>query len=477
MWPLLAVLAAIHLMIPLLNHYNFRTFGFDYAIYNYAFYDYAHFRITPCPVYLTLFPITFLQDHFSLLLMFLAPLYWVLTPIFETFTLLIIQWGLIVWGGWATYKLIEIKTEKAWMALLAMFYYFILFGRFTLYQGDCNLAVMGSALVAVFFYFFETRRFLLSMIFFLVILVSREDFPLWMIFIGIFLWIVHRKDKQKAKFSFAIVIASVFSFVIFFSWVIPALETDEKKFSLFNYAVLGNTPGDAIRFVITHPLKAIQLLFVNHSGDTSHDGVKLSFYIVYGLSGGLLLFYRPSWLIVLIPLLAKKMYNDNPVRWGNELYYSIELATLLPIMVFLVINEFKGIWKPIAAALVCVMALSVTLYFGAHSNYWKYNFFDANFFRSNYPVKDIYKAMSLIPQDARVCASSRIVTHLSNRENAYYFPNIRDAEYVCIYRKGDTFPVTQEEFDRKTNEMLESGKYEVLVDSENFLMVKLKSNP
>ena len=40
------------------------------------------------------------------------------------------------------------------MALLSLIFYFSLYGRYSAYYSDCNLVVMGSALVPVFLYYF-----------------------------------------------------------------------------------------------------------------------------------------------------------------------------------------------------------------------------------------------------------------------------------------------------------------------------------
>src|SRR6218665_3281533 len=139
---LLLGLGLIQLGIPLANHYYLRTYAFDYTAYNFAFYDYAHFRISPCPIYLFPYAVTFLQDHFSITLMLFAPLYWLLGWLTGTYTLLIIQWAIVLMGARFTYKLILLKTDDNHLSLMGALYYFLLLGRYTFAAGDCNLAVM-----------------------------------------------------------------------------------------------------------------------------------------------------------------------------------------------------------------------------------------------------------------------------------------------------------------------------------------------
>lgn len=92
-------LASLHLFIVLINHFYFRTYAYYYGVYNFAFYDYAHLGNHPIPLLFDFSNSTFLQDHFSLLLIVLSPFYWLLNLFFGTYSLLLIQWGAIIYGA------------------------------------------------------------------------------------------------------------------------------------------------------------------------------------------------------------------------------------------------------------------------------------------------------------------------------------------------------------------------------------------
>ncbi|MFC7666757.1 DUF2079 domain-containing protein [Hymenobacter humi] len=81
-------------LLALVNHYLFRTFAYDLGIYNQALWDYAHLRpnVNSVMRYNNLF-----GDHFTLLQPLYAPLYWV----FGSYTLLVVQIGLILVGATA----------------------------------------------------------------------------------------------------------------------------------------------------------------------------------------------------------------------------------------------------------------------------------------------------------------------------------------------------------------------------------------
>jgi hypothetical protein len=481
---ILLAFGAIHLIVVLSNHYLFRTYAFDYSVYNFAFFDYAHGRISPCSIYLFPYNITFLQDHFSLTLMLFAPLYWLLTPLFGTYTLLCIQWVIVMAGAWATYRLIDYKDNYHLLSLLAMVYYLILFGRFNASAADCNLAIMGSAVVPVFLYFFEKEKIWQTFSCFLFLLINREDYAFWLIFICGFLMLVHRRNKPKLKLAFILFTLSIISFIIIFKFIIPALEDENKKYTLFNFAALGSSPLEALQFIIRHPLKAIELLFTNHNGNNYYDGIKLEFYLVYLISGGCLLFLKPAYLIPFLPLLVKKMYNDEPIRWGIESYYSVEVVSILPIMVFLILNDFKNEkLKVILATIICTCAISVTSYeitkpskehIALFGNVKKINFLSNAFYKSDVNVEEINNALRMIPEDAAVCASGGLSSHLAFREKIYTYPKIDDASYICLIKYGDNWPSTQESFSEQLKNLIESGEWRILVDGDNFIMLNRK---
>ena len=413
----LAVFSFINLLIVLLNHYYFRTVALDYAIYNFAFYDYAHFRISPCPAYIYPFPATFFQDHFSLTLIFLSPLYWLIGPITGTYSLLIIQWIFIVAGGWATYKLIELKSKNYKIALGSLIYYFVLYGRYATYTQDVNLAIIGASMVPVFLYYFETNRLLQTLICFIFLILNREDYSLWFFFISLCLILIHRKDASKRKLAFVLMFISIVFFICIFKFIFPAIEDEHKKFALFNFAVIGESPMKAFVFIITHPLQAVKSLFVNHSEESNYDGIKIEFYWLYLLSGGFVLLFRPLYLIPFIPLIAKKMYDDNPLRWSIETYYSIEFVSLMPVFVFLIISEINNTRaRSFLVVFVCLLTTTLTVYRlfvpSPHSivgETHKNNFLDPTFYKTEHDIKGLNKALALIPKDAAVCASCRLL--------------------------------------------------------------------
>ena len=210
------------------------------------------------------------------------------------------------------------------------------------FSGDVNLAIISACFIPIFIYYFEIKKYGIALIILILALFSRENISIWFVFIFIVLAIQHRKEKKAVLFSMTGIFISMIFFVLLFRVFIPALETEDKQFSLFNYSALGENPGEALSFILKNPIETIKLFFINHSGNPAYDGVKTEFYLVYIISGGFVLFLRPQYFIWFIPIVAQKVLNDSFIRWGIATYYSVEVVTLLPLSVFLTLSSLKS---------------------------------------------------------------------------------------------------------------------------------------
>lgn len=475
-------------IMAIANHYYFRTTAFDYGPYNFAFQDYAHFHISTCYIYKVFVNghnITFLQDHFSFLLMYFVPIYWLLNWLTGTYTLLIIQTAFIIWGAYATYKLVILKTTNGWLGVAAVVYYFLLQGRYSAFDEDCNIIIMAACFVPVFIWYFESKKYWAAFIIFLLAMFSREDMPLWFIFVFVVLLIWHRKERKLVYACLGYMVASVICLLVTFKIFIPLIENPKYPYNLFNYGALGDNPQQAFIYILKHPIDTIGLFFRNQSGSPQNDGIKLEFYLVYFLSGGFILFFRPKYIIWFIPLIAQKMLNDDPVRWSIESYYTIQIATLFPLAVFLIVGQLSSGKLQIAISmLLCALALSVTIYENnpAHhkSGYpiqVKRDIFNKSFFNPPYNTKAITEDLKLIPPDARVSASASILPHLAQRKYIYEFPYVNDAEYIAVFAFPDFFKVSANNYcDTLYRSYILDPHWEIIANDFPFYLLKKAGN-
>lgn len=479
---ILIVFGLLLFFMAVANHYFFRTVTYDYGTYNFAFWDYSHFRISKC----TLTPGTFLQDHYSFTLMYFIPVFWLFNWLTGTYTLILIQYSMILIAAWFSYKLVMMKSKDPWLGIGTLLYYFVILGRYTTMSCDCNLAVISSCMIPIFLYFFELKKFFISFVILILALLSRENIPIWFVFIFIVLMIEHRKDKKILLFSAIGILISVLYFILLFKVLIPSIETAHQQYALFNYSALGANPSEALSFILQHPVESVRMLFINHLNNPEYNGIKYEFYWVYILSGGFILFLRPKYLIWFIPIVAQKMLNDNFVRWGISTYYSIEIVTLLPLSVFLVLSEIKSrYFRYGLAAAVCIITIYVTLYklnpancrveWGA--NPAKERIYDKDFFKAPFDIKKVNKLLALIPPDAKVSSSDRILPHISQRQFIYLFPTVEDAEYIVFSMLIDNWMLSHETNEQKRNEYLSNPNWEIIASEYPVVLLKKIQKP
>lgn len=466
--------------IGIYNHYLYKTFTYDYANYNFAFWDYSHFRISPLPT----FRGNFLQDHFSFTLMYFVPIYWLLNWITGSYTLILIQNALIILAAWFSYRLVRLKTDNNWISNGVLIYFFLLFGRYSAFGTDVNLAIMSACFVPIFLYYFEVKKYILSFVILILSLLSRENMPLWFISIFMVLIVSNWKNKTIIILSVTGIFLSALYFLMLFKVIIPKIETPGVKYALFNYAALGEGPGEALVFIFNHPFDFIKLFFVNHLDNPEFDKIKMEFYLLYLISGGFILFLRPKYLIWFVPIVAQKVLNDDPFRWGNATYYAIEIVTILPLSVYLIISSIHSLrLQKILVVLSCLGALGMTIHKMDSSNHlipWtfyksKINFYSKSFYEAPFDVKKTNQLLRKIPKDARVSSSNVITPHLAQRQFIYFFPTVKDAEYIVFSMFDNNYLMSVEENEKHRNNYLTSPEWEIIGKEYPVFLLKKKT--
>jgi uncharacterized membrane protein len=476
-WLFMAFFACIYTMQVVLNHYFFRTYALDYGYYCQAFWDFAHFRVNANTVMEPQLS-NYFQIHPAFTLPLLSPLYWIFNPLFGTYSLLIIQNIFIVLGGYGVYLLILRKSGDRLIALLAFIHYNILWGHFSALSADYIDATVASSMVPFFFLFFDRKKYFLAGIFFLFVIICKENMPIWFIFIALTLILTY-KDKRSRLVAAGIGVFSILYLVILFKILIPYFENPDSPYWGFAYSALGNNPGEAVMHIIRHPLDTFRLLFINHSGESFYDHIKTEFYVVFLLSGGILLFWRPVYLLPFIPLIAQKMFNDSFIRWGIMGFYSIEVVSVLTLAVFMATAAIKSVrLKHALYIFLCVMTLSLTLVkMKYRTSKWydasKENIISGDFYKSAIDVKKISRQIrEIIPDNSPVAATQGIVPHLAYRSKISIFPYVHDAATIVLLMNLSKYPLDEAGFNKEVDKYLHDPQWHIVLDEYPLLILK-----
>jgi uncharacterized membrane protein len=466
----------IYSLISIVNHYTFRTYALDLGLYTNALYKYAHFKLADSLMFNVNYEIL-LADHFDLYLVIFAPLVY----IFGTYTLLVVQIASILAGGAGVFMYFKLTDSKhEYLAHFATLFFFLFYGIYSALSFDYHSNVVAAMLIPWFFYFFKRRKYLVSLLLTVLVLIAKENMALWLIFICLGMAFEYRKNNTALTFLSAFILISLIYFMLIIDVIMPKLS-NSNQYNLFSYSVLGETPFEAIKNLLMHPIDNLKVLFTNHNKSINGDYVKLEMLILVILSGAYLLFLKPRYLIMLIPIFFQKLYHDNYLVWGIGGQYSIEFAPILAIGIFSSVNEFKE--KKYVNMMTAIVILGVllstirvmdnTVFYTQKS---RIRIYQASHYKRNYDVSPVHRQLRNIPSDASVSAQSPFVPHLSLRDKIYQFPIVNDAEYIVFSDKEGKYPLDDETFNSAVNQFLDSEEWETWFKSGDLVILKRKSN-
>ncbi len=469
---LFVIFGLIYSLISLPNHYFFRTFAFDLGIFNNAIHDYAHFKWNDNPVKLYE---NILSDHFTLLHLPFSLLYW----IFGTYTLLIIQIAAILFGALGAYRYCFLRTGNCLISLLLLGQFFCIWGIYSALSYDYHDNVVAAMLVPWFFYYFHQKKWRLTLLFYALILMSKENMALWAIFLNLGLAIIYFKDKTQFRTALLLSLGAAIYFIIVVKLIIPALATGERPYTyILNYTALGSNFSEILITLFTRPFYVIGLLFTNHLNDPNGDWIKTELHVFFLLSGGFACFYRPAYLVMLLPIFAQKLFIDNIGTWGLNVQYSIEFVPILNIALTEMVVRQPVRRGTLIACLGLVLTLAATAR-GLDYRVSKWfdrtavQFFKSKHYKQHFNAAKAHKALKLIPEDAPVSAHSPLVPHLAFRDYIYEFPYLGNARYIALIREGKPYPLlTDEELNQKITELTQSPDWKTVYDEDYILILK-----
>lgn len=469
----------IYCLISLVNHYNYRTYAFDLGIYNNCLYQYGHFHKNHYP-YLHYMFSNFLSDHFSLYTVILSPFYYV----FGTSTLLLVQIASILFGSIGVYKIVKKRTESRFLPEIAMIHYLSFFGIYSALSFDYHDNVVSAMLVPWFLYYFDTNKIKQTILFAVLIVIGKENMPLWLSFVCFGLFILYFKDRVKRNLALIIAFSSIIYMIIIIKLIMPAMDpmVATNGYNAFHYSILGNNLSEMISNLIYSPSKIINAFYYSHLESFPElTNIKRELYICLLYSGGIILLAKPQYLIMLIPIIAQKVLNDDFGKWGINAHYSIEFAPIIVIGFYDVLLSIKRKKIRLFLAIIgCLLAIYVTKVkvdnrFSLYYNKINTSFYSKKHYLCEFDKKEVKKVMKLIPENANLSSLSVFAPHLSFRKNIYQYPDVHDAEYILLASTTqNAFPLKADELEVKIQELKESQQWETISSSKGIYLFRKK---
>lgn len=468
---ILIIFATAYCLASIVPHYLFRTYALDLGMFNNALYNYAHLHSAHFTLAIDGTEIPYLGDHFSPITMLYAPFYY----LFGSYTLLIIQIVSILFGGYSIFAYARFKGINKWISLLLMAHFLILWPIFSALSFDFHNNVVAAMLIPWFVLQFEKGNLKQTLIFFVLILMAKENMALWMAFILMGLLLL-KKGKSSAisnPVAIGLAVFSVIYFLVVILEIMPAYSKGLGTDQLARYSKVSGSPADVFSTMILNPVKYFSLLFEDTISADAH-GVKSMFWFMFLISGGFALIYKPQYLLMILPIIAQKMFSSNPAIWGTGSQYSIEMAP----MISLALIAFLPIFKTNTGKAVFLAVLIFTSYYYNKDEKGKRNIpiFRAEHYEPYLDIKEAHQAFKLIPDDVVISVNSELAPHLAFRKVIYHFPVIKDAEYIVLLKnRRSSYPLTKEQFDEQINKF-SADSSNVIYNSADLLIYHVVNN-
>ncbi|HZT77473.1 MAG TPA: DUF2079 domain-containing protein [Vicinamibacterales bacterium] len=397
---LVSIFAIVYAAVGLVRHWAFES-SYDLAIFDQAIWHVSRFESPASSVrgYANLF-----GDHFSPVLVLLAPLYWI-APRPET--LIVAQAVLLALSivPVAAYARERLPSRAALLLTIA---YGLFWGLQRAAAFDFHEIAFAPLAVATLILARHRRRWGWFAAAIAALVCTKEDLIPLVVFVGLYLIVA---GERRAG---AIVAASALAaFALIVGVVIPALGAGQYGYqSTFSEA-------------IGRPLR-IPLLLV-------WPPVKLTTAFMWVAPFALLPLASPlcTWLL---PFAAERFLSASPTHWGTIFHYS---AAVAPVAAMAAIDGLARVSTRIASAIVrrrtmlgfAAASVVLSAFLPGHQPMW--DLFQTPFREAAAMRTTAFEALAAIPPGAPVVAQAAIAPRLAHREAiAILTADAPDAEWV-----------------------------------------------
>ncbi|SER90298.1 Uncharacterized membrane protein [Propionibacterium cyclohexanicum] len=288
---------------------QFLPAGYDLGIFDQAVRQYSHFQ----PPYVALKGIRYnlLGDHFHPIIAVLAPLYWLWD---DPRVLPIAQAGLVAASIPIVHAVLGDRFERSTRLLLLAGYSFA-WPVQTMIDFDFHEIAFAVPLLAGVILALERRRDVPLVVCCLVLLGVREDMGAVVALVGL----IRLLRAPRRWLGAALGAAGAVAFVVVTTVIVPHFNA-HGSFAYWTFRELGPDAPSAAAFIVTHPLRTVELLFV--------PVVKLSTWAWLFLPL-LLLPFASRYTLLALPLLAERFLSSRPHLWTPQFHYSAPIWVIL----------------------------------------------------------------------------------------------------------------------------------------------------
>jgi uncharacterized membrane protein len=310
---LAVVAASVYALFAYLHFRQGSFFGWDLGIFDQIVRDYAHFRAPDVSTKRHLSPtdtgVFALADHFSPILIVLAPMYWIDNSAFNLLFAQAVLFAAAVIPVWI-YTRRKLGVPAAYCVAVAFLLYWPLQSAL---DFDFHEVAFAPLILATLIERVDAGRWRHAAIAAGALLMVKEDMAPVLFMVGV--WIMIRGHRRIGAY-FATTGAATFAFLI---WVVmPAVGGSSKRD--WYYAQLGSSFGQVAVHLAEHPSLLVTEFIDPH--------VKL--HTAFWLFVPVLFLCLRSWIFILaVPQIFERAFSNNQFHWVQPYHYNAYLAAIL----------------------------------------------------------------------------------------------------------------------------------------------------
>lgn len=404
----------------LTRYSQFLTAGYDLGIFDQAVRQYSHFSAPM--VALKGAGYNLLGDHFHPIIAVLAPTYWVWD---DPRVLLIAQSALVASSIPIVYAFIGDRVDRR-LGLVLTFGYAFAWPFQGMVDFDFHEIAFAIPLLAWAIQCLEKGRRQGKgsdrglVVCCLLLLCVREDMGAVVAMIGL----IRALRPPRRWLGAALAGVGSIAFLVITMVVIPHINST-GKFGYWDYPDLGPNASAALGFMVTHPFRTVQLLFV--------PTVKAQTWAWLFLPV-LLLPLASRYTLLAVPLLAQRFLSSRTNLWLTEFHYSAPIWVILFCgAIDAVARLSPGRRSLVAKAMAVVLAGSVVVGTGIDETQFPLRRLAGDAWGTTAHIRAQGRAVAMVPPGTCVAADDRLAPHLT-RTNRTTLPGKPQpaADYVLL---------------------------------------------
>ena len=364
--------------------------------------------------------------HNDIILAILAPFYYLYQG---PETLLVIQTIILALGAIPLYLLAVKVLGSRLLGLIFSFVYLMYPPLQNANLFDFHAVTLATSFLIFMIYFVNVKKYILSFIFFLLAIISKEQVALTTAMYGIYLLFTKRNFNEKSKeilFPVIIILTSIIWFTLSI-WVIIPYFRQGPHFALSRYKDFGDTPAAVITGLLLKPQLFIKQL-------VNADNLKYLFQLLAPLA--FLPLFAPIYFFVLLPELAINLLSSHWQMKTIDLHYTAVITPFIIIAAVFgskkIISKFKSI-SFVKLGILILLATFVMSYFHGKKLYSQNGKINQYFkVRSEIRAVKLWEK-TLKNEDIIVSVTESLGPHFSQRKVFYRFSgSYKEADYVLL---------------------------------------------